>query len=94
MKTFTASRLVTGNRIFPNRIVIDDKSVTVNIPGLFSGKEQTIPFTRISSVKVECPFVGYSTIIIATTGEGEINAHGFLKSEVEEMKEMILAKIS
>jgi len=44
-------------------------------------------------VDVDCPLVGYSTIIIQTTGEGKIDAHGFTKSEVIEMKKMILEKI-
>jgi len=44
-------------------------------------------------VDVDCPFVGYSTIMIQTTGEGQITAHGFTKDEVIEMKKIILEKI-
>jgi hypothetical protein len=93
MELFIASRLSSGNRIFPNRIIIDELGVTLKIPGLFSGNETTIPYTRISSVDIICPFIGFSTIIIATTGDGNINAHGYLNSEVKRMKEMILQKI-
>jgi len=93
MKTYTASRLTNGNRIFPSRIIIDDSSVTFKIPSLFSGNETTIPFTRISSVNIDSPFVGFSIIIIETNGEGQILAKGFTKSEVEEMKELILSKM-
>jgi hypothetical protein len=93
MKIYTASRLTDGNRIFPTRIIIDDSTVTFKIPSLFSGKETTIPFSRISSVNIDCPFIGFSTIIIETTGEGQIIAKGFTKSEVLEMKELILSKI-
>ena len=93
MKIYTASRLTDGNRIFPTRIIIDDSTVTFKIPSLFSGKETTIPFTRISSVNIDCPFIGFSTIIIETTGEGQILARGFTKSEVLEMKELILSKM-
>ena len=63
------------------------------MPGLFSGNEKTIPFNRVSSVDIDCPMVGYSTIIINTTGEGDIRAHGFTKEEVTRMKAMILEKI-
>lgn len=63
-------------------------------PGLFSGKEKTIPYTRISSVDIDCPFVGYSTISIETTGEGQIKVHGFTNGEVKRMKELILEKIT
>ena len=73
METFTASRLTSGNRIFRSKISIDQLGVTLKIPGLFSGDEKTVPYSRISSVNTICPFVGYSTIIIETTGEGSIN---------------------
>ena len=93
METFTASHLSEGNKIFACRISIDDKGITLKIPGFFSGKESTVPFNHISSVDIECPLVGYSTIFIETTGEGKITAHGFTKAEVKTMKEMILAKM-
>lgn len=93
MKTFLASRLTNGNRVFPSKIIIDDLSVTLKDSGLFSGKEKTVPYSRISSVNIECPFVGFSKIIIETTGEGRIEEHGFTSSEVKEMKALILKKI-
>jgi len=93
MKAFTASRLSEGNKLFPARIIIDDNKVTLKVPGFFSGKEMSIPYSRISSVDIECPFVGYSDIIIETTGEGSINAHGFTNAEVKEMKDLILSKL-
>lgn len=93
MRTFTASRLTQGNKLFPSKITIDELGVTFKDPGLFSAKEKTIPFSKISSVDTDCPFIGYSTFMIETTGEGHIRAHGFKKSEVMEMKEMILSKI-
>ena len=93
METFIASRLTEGNRIFPSRIIIDKLGITLKVPGFFSGNEKTIPFNRISSVDIDCPFIGYSTIIIETTGEGEIRAHGFTKDELKRMKKIILEKI-
>ncbi len=94
MKIYTASRITGGNRIFPSKIIIDDVSVTYKMPSLFSGQETTIPFTRISSVNIDSPFLGFSTIIIETTGEGQISASGFTKSEVVEMKAFILSKLT
>jgi len=94
MEIFIASRLTAGNKIFPSKIIIDKDGVTLKIPGLFSGNEKTIPYTRISSVDINCPFIGYSTISIETTGEGNIKAHGYTKSEVTRMKDLLLAKIN
>ncbi|MBY0481797.1 MAG: PH domain-containing protein [Chitinophagaceae bacterium] len=93
MKTYTASRFSEGNKIFPCVLQLDEQSVTYKIPGLFNGKESTIPMSRISSVDIETPMIGYSTIIIETTGEGKIRAHGFTKSEVKEIKAFMLSKI-
>jgi hypothetical protein len=94
MDIFIASRLTAGNKLFPAKIIIDQNGVTLKIPGFFSGNEKTIPYTRISSVDINCPLVGFSTISIETTGEGSIKAHGFTKSEVTRIKELILAKIA
>lgn len=94
MEIFIASRLTAGNKLFPAEIIIDQDGITLKIPGLFSGNEKTIPYTRISSVDINCPLVGYSTINIETTGEGSIKAHGFTKSEVTRIKNLILAKIN
>ena len=93
METFIAARLAEGNRIFPSRIIIDEQGITLKVPSLFSGNEKTIPFSRVSSVDIDSPMVGYSTIIINTTGEGNIRAHGFTKAEVTRMKAMILGKV-
>ena len=92
MDTFTASRLSAGNKVFPSQIIIDNLSLTFKIPGLFSGSEKTIPFSKIASVDIDCPMIGFSTIIVETTGEGNVRAHGFTKDEVKKMKELILQK--
>jgi uncharacterized membrane protein YdbT with pleckstrin-like domain len=93
MKKFTASRLSSGNFFFPVRITLDERGVTLRIPSFFSGDEKTIPYSRISSVDVNTPMIGFSDIKINTTGEGAIAAHGFYKSEVKEIKEFVLEKI-
>ena len=92
-KVFEASRLTEGNKFFPNKIILNDNGVTFRVPSAFSGEETTIPYSRISSVNVVTPFVGYSDIIIETTGEGKVSVHGFTKEEVTEMKQLILEKI-
>ena len=89
MKTFVASRLSDGNNVFPCKIIIDDNGVTVRIPGIFNNEDRFINFDNISSVTVDAPLIGYSTIRFYTTGIGMINAHGFTKSEVREIKRLI-----
>ena len=93
MQRYTASRLTAGNRLFPAQLLIDEMGVTLKKPSLFSGQETSVPYSRIASVNIECPVVGYSTIHIQTTGEGMITVHGFLRREVEEMKRTLLGRI-
>lgn len=92
MEIYKASRLTSGNRVFPSQIIIDDHYITLKDPGLFSGKEKTIFYNKISMVDIDCPFIGFSTIIIETTGEGKISIHGFTRAEVTRMKALILEK--
>ncbi len=92
MSTFTASRLTGGNRIFPTKVIIES-NVTIQDPSLFGGKENTIPFSKIASVNIDCPFIGFSSITIETTGEKSFTLLGFTNAEVKEMKRTILDKI-
>jgi CRISPR/Cas system type I-B associated protein Csh2 (Cas7 group RAMP superfamily) len=87
---FKASRLSEGNKLFPATITVLPHGVTLKVPGLFGGSEQTIPFNKISSVDLETPFVGYSTIKIYSIGWDVIIATGFTKPDVKQIKEMII----
>lgn len=93
MKKFYASRLTQGNELFPARIVIDKNGVHFRLPSFMSGQERTIPFRQISSVDIQCPLIGYSTITFQTTGQNELSVHGFLAREVKLMRRMILERI-
>lgn len=93
MEIFTASRIAGRQHVLPDKITIGHNGVTFKIPGFLSGQETTIPYSHISSVDIKCPLAGFSTIIIETTGEGNITATGFFKSDVKRMKELILEKI-
>jgi hypothetical protein len=90
MSKFTASRISQGNSVFPNIINISEKGVTLQMPSLFGGKEQTIHFDKISGVDIETPMVGFSTIKISSVGIDVIVASGFTKADVLEMRRLIL----
>lgn len=90
---YTATRLSSGNRLFPTKISLLDNSVVISRPSLFSTKERTIPYSRISSVSYDTPLVGFSSITIETNGESSETISGFFKSEVLEMKDAILKNI-
>lgn len=89
-KTFTASRISEGNVLFPPTIIFDDDGVTVRCPFIFSGKSTYIPYSCISSVHIETPIIGFSTISFYALGN-LVSIHGFLKSEAIEMRQIIIA---
>lgn len=94
MKIYQASKLAAGvSKLFPHKIIIGDSSVTISEPGLFGTKEKTIPFSKIASVNIDSPLIGFSTITIETTGNDSLTINGFTKDEVREMKQTILGKI-
>jgi hypothetical protein len=88
-RTFTASRISEGNVLFPPTIIFDDNGVTVRCPFVFSGKSTYIPYTCISSVHIETPIIGFSTISFYAFGN-LVSIHGFLKSEAIEMRQIII----
>jgi len=94
MKEFEASRLSDGNKLMPNKVSIDDFGVTLRIPGVFSGKEKTLTYHDISSVKIETPMVGFSTITFNTKGWDDLVAKGFSKDQAQEIKQLVQLGIS
>jgi uncharacterized membrane protein YdbT with pleckstrin-like domain len=92
MEIFNESRLIAENKLFPPAIIIDHNDIAIKIPGLFNGDEKMIPYSQIKSVDIICPVIGLSSIIIETTCEGMIKAHGFSKYNVKRMRDLILAK--
>ncbi len=94
MKEYQANRLSGGNRLFPAEIKIDDFGVTLKIPGVFSGKEKSLAFHQISSIKIDSPLVGFSKITFDTIGWDRVVAEGFEKADAIEIKEVVQRGIS
>ena len=92
MKTFEASRLTEGNKVFPTQIIITNRSITIRKPGVFSSDEKTIPMSHVTHVDVNCPLMGFSSITFGTE-DTPIKVSGFTKSEVKEMKELVMSLI-
>jgi hypothetical protein len=88
MEKFIAHRLSEGNKIFPTEILIENTGLTIKIPGLFGGKTQFFDYKQISSVSIDTPMIGYSTITFYAAGT-KIAAYGFKKDEVNKIKQAI-----
>ena len=90
IRQFTVSRISEGNVLFPPTIIFDDNGVTVRCPFIFSGKSTYIPYHYISSVHIETPIIGFSTISFYAFGN-QVSIHGFLRREAVEMRNIIIA---
>lgn len=89
---FVASRLSDNNKIFPAEIHIEDNGLTVKLPGFFNGKSEHFIFSKISNVSVTTPLIGFSTITFKAAGT-KLSAHGFTKSEVNQIRKEIDKRI-
>jgi len=85
---FVASRLSSGNKLFPAEIYLDPTGVTIKIPGLFSGETKHFDYDHIASVEIDTPLIGYSKLSIFAGGT-MMEANGFTKAEVKQIKEGI-----
>jgi hypothetical protein len=85
---FVASRLSSGNKIFPAEIYVEPTGITIRIPGLFSGETKQFDYHHIASVEIDTPLVGFSSISIFAGGT-MMAANGFTKAEVKQIKEEI-----
>jgi hypothetical protein len=85
---FVASRLSSGNKLFPAEIYLEPSGITIKIPGLFSGETKHFDYDHIASVEIDTPLIGFSSITLFAGGT-MMAANGFTKAEVKQIKEGI-----
>jgi hypothetical protein len=86
---FRASRLSSGNRIFPTQVLITRTSVVQYTPRWFGRLEETIHMAHISSVKIETGMVLSDVLIETSGGSHPIVCHGHHKGDAVAMKNLI-----
>ncbi|KAA5537049.1 hypothetical protein F0919_05080 [Taibaiella lutea] len=89
MKTFVASRISAGNRLFPDKVTVEDNGITLRTPNLFGGKEKMLLYRQINSVETSNPLVGFSSIKFKTNNFDTIECKGFTKDETDEIKRLV-----
>jgi hypothetical protein len=90
---FKASRLSEGNKVFPTEINLEENSIEIKVPGLFSGDSKYLNYQDISAIEVDSPMIGFCTLKLLLNGS-KIEVHGFSKSDVKEMRRIIDEKRS
>jgi hypothetical protein len=86
---FRASRLSSGNRIFPTQVAITPTSVVQFTPQWIGKLEETIHMAHVSSVKIDTGVL-FSDVLIETSGGSHpIRCHGHRKGDAVRMKALI-----
>ena len=88
-EVFRASRLSSGNHLFPTQVLISPTSVVQYTPRWIGRQEQTIHLAHVSSVNIETGLL-FSNVFIETSGGSDpIGCHGHKKGDARRMKELI-----
>lgn len=86
---FRASRLSSGNRLFPTQVLITPNSVVQYKARWIGRQEQTIHLAHLASIDIKTGLL-LSDVLIETSGGSEpIVCHGHRKGDARRMKELI-----
>ena len=86
---FRASRLSSGNHLFPTQVLVTPTSIVQYTPRWIGKAEETIHMAHIASVKIDTRML-FSDVLIETSGGTDpIRCHGHGKGDAVTMKNLI-----
>ena len=86
---FRASRLSSGNHLFPTQLLITPSTVVQYTPRWIGRQEETIHMAHVASVKIDTTLM-FSDVMIETSGGSDpIVCHGHRKRDATQMKMLI-----
>jgi hypothetical protein len=86
---FRASRLSSGNHLFPTQVLITPTSVVQYTPRWIGRQEETIHMAHIASVKIDTGMLLSNVLIETSGGSTPIVCHGHRKGDAVRMKSLI-----
>ncbi len=86
---FRASRISSGNHLFPTQVQITPTAVVQYTPRWIGRREETIHMAHIASVKVETGILLSDVFIETSGGTDPIVCHGHRKGDADQMKGLI-----
>ena len=89
LRVFKASRLTSGNAIFPTRIEISKQSVARIKPTWIGGAEDSIPIAKIASVSITTGLIFSSIRIESSGGATPIVSEGHYKGDALAIRNLI-----
>ncbi len=86
---FRASRLSSGNHLFPTQVLITPSSVVQYTPRWIGRQEESIHIAHIASVKIDTHAILSDVLVETSGGADPIRCHGHRKSDADKMKRLI-----
>jgi hypothetical protein len=86
---FRASRLSSGNRLFPTQVLVTPTSVVQYTPSWIGREEETIHMAHISSVRVQTGLMLSDVVIETSGGSDPIRCHGHRTRDADRIKALI-----
>lgn len=86
---FRASRLSTGNRVFPTQVAITPTSVVQYTPEWIGRQEHSIHIAHVASVRIDTNLLFSDVVIETSGGTSSIVCHGHRKGDAVRMKQLI-----
>jgi hypothetical protein len=86
---FRASRLSSGNHLFPTQVLISPTSVVHFTPRFFGKHEATIHMAHVASVKIDTGMLFSNVLIETSGGSAPVICHGHHKRDAVQMKNLI-----
>lgn len=88
-EVFRASRLSTGNHLFPTQVMISPTSVVHYTPEWFGRLEHSIHMAHIASVRIDTNLMFSDVYVETTGGASPIRCHGHRKGDAVRMQALI-----
>jgi len=86
---FRASRLSSGNHLFPTQVLISPTSVVHYTPQWFGRLEHSIHMAHVASVRIDTNLMFSDVYVETTGGASPIRRHGHRKADAVRMQQLI-----
>jgi hypothetical protein len=86
---FRASRLSSGNHLFPTQVQITPTAIVHHTPHWFGRTEHSIHVAHVASVRVDTGVVFSDVYIETSGGASPVKCHGHRKRDALEMQRLI-----
>jgi hypothetical protein len=88
-EVFRASRLTSGNRIFPTQVIVTPQSVVHFTPQWIGRHDHSIHIAHVASVSINTGLMFSDVLIETTGGSGPIRCRGHHKGDAIRIKQLI-----